>query len=270
MTKESRQKTAVVTPFGKLEFTKMPFGLVNATSTFQHLMDSVIEGMHEFCAAYMDDILIYSGGWKEHLRHVDLVMKKLDKASLTAKQKKCEWARSRLVYLGHDIGEGRVALPEDRVMAIANFVKPTTKKGVRAFLGTSGYYRKFVPGYGQVAKPLTEMTKKAAPEQVHWTPEGDQAFVLLRESLCNTCMLTIPNVSDQYRLHTDASGAGLGAVLSILRKGNELPVAYFSRQLHGAEAHYSSMELECLAVVFAVKHFEVYLAGREFELFTDH
>ena len=187
MTKESRQKTAVVTPFGKLEFTKMPFGLVNATSTFQRLMDSVLEGMHEFCAAYVDDILIYSGGWKEHLQNVDLVMKKLDEAGLMAKQKKCKWARSRLVYLGHDIGEGRVAVLEDRVTAIANFVKPTTKKGVQAFLGTSGYYRKFVPGYGQVAKPLTEMTKKATLEQVHWTPEGDQAFVLLRESLCNTC-----------------------------------------------------------------------------------
>ena len=187
MTKESRQKTAVVTPFGKLEFTKMPFELVNTTSTFQRLMVSVLEGMHEFCAAYVDDILIYSGGWKEHLRHVDLVMKKLDEAGLTAKQKKCECARSRLVYLGHDIGEGRVAVPEDRVTAIANFVKPTTIKGVRVFLGTSGYYRKFVPGYGQLANPLTEMTKKAAPEQVHWTP---QAFVLLRESLCNTCMLS--------------------------------------------------------------------------------
>ena len=138
MTKESRQKTAVVTPFGKLEFTKMLFGLVNATSTFQRLMDSVLEGMNEFCAAYVDDILIYSGCWKEHLRHVDLVMKKLDEAGLTAKQKKCEWGRSRLVYLGHDIGEGRVVVSDDRVTAIANFVKPTTKKHSSEHRDTTG------------------------------------------------------------------------------------------------------------------------------------
>ena len=154
--------------------------------------------------------------------------------------------------------------------AIANYVKPTTKKGVRAFLGTTGYYRKFVAGYGRLAKPLTSMTRKLEPEQVCWTSEGNQAFVALRKSLCSACMLTIPTVLDQYRLHTDASGAGLGAVLSVVRNGEEYPVAYYSRQLQGAEVNYSSTELECLAVVASIRHFEVYLAGRSFELVTDH
>ena len=150
--------------------------------------------------------------------HIGLVLARLAEAGLTAKIVKCEWAKSNLEYLGHRIGEGRIAIPEDRVTAIAMCVKPTTKKGVRAFLGTSGYYRKFVPGYGRIAKPLTMMTRKSEPERVHWTLEGEQAFSLLCELLCNACMLTIPTMWDQYRLQTDASGAGLGAVLSMIRK----------------------------------------------------
>ena len=257
LSEQAQVKTAIVTPFGKFQ---MPFGLVNATSTFQRLMDRVLEGMQEFSSAYIDDILIYSPDWESHL----------EEAGLTAKVAKCEWAKTQLVYLGHRIGHGRVAVPEDRATAIAEFVKPTTKKGVRAFLGTSGYYRRFIPDFGKLAKPLTMLTRKAEPDQVHWTLEGEQAFNHIRELLCKSCALTIPTLSDDFRLHTDASGAGLGAVLSVVRSGEEYPVAYYSRQLQGAESNYSSTELECLAVVAAIRHFEVYLAGRRFELVTDH
>ena len=118
--------------------------------------------------------------------------------------------------------------------------------------------------FGTLAQPLTKMKRKAEPEKVQWTPEGEQAFVMLRESLCNRCMLTIP---DSFRLHT---GVGLGAVLSVIRDNKELPAAYYSRQLKGPERRYSATELECLAVVMAIKHFEIYLAGQRFELVTDH
>ena len=120
---------------------------------------------------------------------------------------------------------------------------------MRAFLGTTGYYRRFIPHYGLLAKPLTKLTCNAEPERVQWIPEGDQAFVELCKSLCNACLLTIPAISDTYRLHMDASGLDVGAVLSVIRQDEELPVAYYSRQLHGAENHYSASELECLAVV---------------------
>ena len=266
----AKEKTAIVTPFGKLEFTRMPFGLVNATSTFQRLMDRVLEGMDGFCSAYVDDILVYSDGWENHLVHLDRVFERLNDAGLKAKRSKCEWGKTRLEYLGHKIGEGRLAVLEDRAAAIVNFIKPTSKKGVRAFLGTTGYYRKFVPDYGKLAKPLTLLIRKLEPERVQWTLEADQAFVELCKCLCNTCMLTIPDVSDLFRLHTDASGVGLGAVLSVIRRGEEFPVTYYSRQLKGAESHYSVTELECLAVVRAIQHFEVYLAGQHFELVTDH
>ena len=119
MAEDAREKTAIVTQFGKLEFTRIPFGLVNATSTFQRLMNRVLEGMMEFCSEYVDDILVYSKDWESHLGHLDLVLGKLMEAGLTAKASKCEWGRSRLVYLGHEIGEGRLAVPEDRVAHVA-------------------------------------------------------------------------------------------------------------------------------------------------------
>ena len=97
--------------------------------------------MDGFCSAYVDDILVYSDGWENHLVHLDRVFERLNDAGLTAKRSKCEWGKTRLEYLGHKIGEGRLAVPEDRAAAIANFIKPTSKKGLRAFLGTTGYYR---------------------------------------------------------------------------------------------------------------------------------
>ena len=107
-------------------------------------MDGVLEGMPEFCAAYVDDILIYSDGWDEHLGHVNLVLAALEKVGLTAKRTKCEWGKSTLEYIGHQIGDGMVAIPEHRVTAVKEYVKPNTKKIVRAFLGTTGYYRRFI------------------------------------------------------------------------------------------------------------------------------
>ena len=119
-----QEKTAVVTQFGKLEFKWMPFGLVNATSTFQRLMDRVLEGIAEYCSAYVDDILVYSPDWKTYLVHLDLVLGKLKEVGLTAKASKCEWGKSRLCYLGHKIGGGRVAVPEDRVTNVKEFIRP--------------------------------------------------------------------------------------------------------------------------------------------------
>ena len=191
-------------------------------------MNVVLNGMQDRCSSYVDDVLIYSGEWKEHLGHIEEVLAKLKDAGLMAKVEKCEWGKSQLIYLGHLIGKGRVAVPEDRASAIANYVQPTTKKGVRAFLGTAGYYRRFIPKFGAIAAPLTQLMRKAEPEIVSWTLESEQAFSKLCKCLSDVCVLTIPLPSDQYRLQTDASGQGLGAVLSVVREGEELPVAYYS------------------------------------------
>ena len=139
MSEEDGAKTAIVTPFGKHKFSRMPFGLVNATSTLQRLMDRILEDMHNFCAAYVDDILISSKDFEEHLSHIDQVMQKLKGAGLTAKLSKCEWAKEELLYIGHKIGKGRLSVPKDRALALAEYRRPARKKDAIAFLGTASY-----------------------------------------------------------------------------------------------------------------------------------
>ena len=145
--KADMPKTAFCTPWGKFQFTRMPFDLRNAPATFQHLMHVVLGGLESFCNAHMDDIIIFSDSWEEHLKHIQLVMEKLRQAGLTAKPSKCCWGIASISYLGHVVGKGKVSVPECKVKSIREFVKPVTKKDLQSFLGTTGYYRKFIRDY---------------------------------------------------------------------------------------------------------------------------
>ena len=267
---KDKDKTAFCTPWGKYAFTRMPFGLRNAPATFQRCMNVVLEGLEEFTGAYIDDVIVYSNSWEEHLRHLRQVLDRLRKHGLTAKPSKCEWGASSLTYLGQVVGEGKVSVPEARVAAIRNFRKPHSKSDLRSFLGTVGYYRKFIRDYSKIAHPLTEATKKSAPNILCWCTVMYDAFVVLCNCLCDFSVLTLPKVSDQFVLYTDASGVGIGAVLSVERDKEELPVGFFSKKLSPSEQKYSATELECLAVVKAIDHFAVYLWGRPFTVVTDH
>ena len=248
----------------------MPFGLKNAPAVFQALMEKVLVECKEFSAVYIDDILIFSKSWEEHLCHIEQVLLALKTAGLTAKPQKCEWGRSYLDYLGHRVGCGKVAVPEHRVAAMANFKQPRTRKDMRSFLGSIGYYRRFIPMFARYSSVLTPSTSVKAPGTVRWTPEMLDAFFKLRESLCSFCILTVPCMNDCYELHTDASGLGIGSVLNVVRKDEVLPVAFYSRQLKGSERRYSATEVEALAVVESVKHFQHFLYGASFKVLTDH
>ena len=155
----------------------MPFGLISAPSTFQRLMDEVLDGLHEFTVAYLDDILIHSQTWDQHMKHLDTVFTKLRKAGLNVKERKCTFASGSCVYLGHVVGNGSVKPMDCKVSAVKNFREPQTKKDVRSFLGLCGYYRKFVPNFSTVAAPLSELTRKNRPKKVIWTTKCDQAFL---------------------------------------------------------------------------------------------
>ena len=165
----------------------MPFGLRNAPATFQRCMNMVIEGLEEYTGAYIDDLIVYSKSWDDHLSHVTQVLDRLRKHGLTAKESKCEWGASSVTYLGHVVGEGKVSVPEARVAAIRNFKRPQNKSELCAFLGTVGYYRKFVCNYSKIAHPLTEATKKSAPNVLRWSTDIYDAFILL----CN-CLSDFP------------------------------------------------------------------------------
>ena len=267
---KSRKKTAFISPFGKFEFTRMPFGLRNAPAIFQRCMEVVLRECYSFSAPYIDDIIVFSNSSEEHVEHLRLVLKALNKHGMTLKEKKCEFGKEKVEYLGHVIGGGELAVPAHRAAAMASYIRPRTKKQLRSFLGAAGYYRQFVEGFARLSAVLTPWTSKTAPSIVGWTVEGQEAFERIKVSLVNCACLTIPSQEDTFILHTDASGVGIGATLNVKRNEKMLPVAYYSRQLQGAQHRYSATELEGLAVFKAVHYFAHFLYGSRFEVVTDH
>ena len=141
---EDQDETAFTTPYGLFQFTVMPFGLQGAPATFQCMMDLILNGVGDFSAAYLDDVVIHSKTWTEHIHHVSLVLQRLRDAGLTLKPKKCQFAMSKCAYLGHVVGNGEIRPEKAKIQAVEEFPVPKTKSQVRAFLGLTGYYRKFI------------------------------------------------------------------------------------------------------------------------------
>ncbi len=270
LTERSKQYTAFSTPLGLYQFKYLPFGLHGAPATFQRMMDRLLRGKEKFAAAYMDDLVIFSDEWEDHVNHVQDVLETLRQANLTAKPSKCSFAQTQVEYLGYFVGNGQIMPKKTKVEAIETWDQPKTKRDVRAFLGVSGYYRKFIPHYADIAAPLTDLTRKKCPEVVEWTPACEKAFQTLKDALCSEPILKMPDFTLEFILQTDASDRGLGAVLSQVFDGKEHPVVYLSRKLLPREQNYATIEKECLAVKWAIETLQYYLLGREFKIITDH
>ena len=250
LTDESKDITAFTTPFGLWQFVTMPFGLADAQATCQRLVDTkLIRGLEDHAAAYVDDLTVFSMSWEEHLVHLQDMLERLRDAGLTVKPKKCKFGMKETEYLGHVVGNGVVKPCQSKTEAVKKFQVPETKKQVRSFLGLAGYYRKFIKNFSDLAAPLTNLTKKREPQKVKWTQECDQAFRQLKEVLCNKPVLKAPDFTKEFRLQTDASEYGLGAVLSQKdEEGLEHPVVYISRKMLPRECNYATIEKECLAI----------------------
>ena len=267
----ARDKTAFITPFGLFQFTRMPFGLSGAPATFQRLMDRVLRGHENYAAAYLDDLVIHSETWEDHLEHISAVLMALREAGLTAKLRKCQFAKAECVYLGHRVGQGKIVPEQSKIDAVQRFPVPTTKKHVRVFLGLAGYYRKFIQNFSEITAPLSDLVKRNRPNQIQWNEKLDQAFKKVKELLCKKPVLRSPDFQRPFLLQTDASEQGIGVVLSQREEdGTDYPVAYFSKKLLPREQRYSTVEKECLAIRLGVQAFRVYLLGRPFQIQTDH
>ena len=268
---EHCHKTAFATPWGLYQFRRMPFGLRGGPATFQRMMDALLRGVENVSNAYIDDIIVFSLTWEEHLRHLTEVLQWLREARLTVRQRKCQFGMTECTYLGFRVGGGRVHVEQSKVEAVQRLPIPRTKKDVRAFLGLTGYYRKFIPQYASIATPLTDLTRKLAPARVVWTHECEQSFQKLKQLLCSAPVLNTPDFERNFVLQTDASDRGVGAVLSQLSEnGEDHPIAYFSRKLSSREERFSTIEKECLGIKLAAQAFRVYLLGRPFIIQTDH
>lgn len=270
MASESKEITAFRTPFGHYQFKVMPFGLQGAPATFQRLMNVVLKGADRFAAAYLDDIVIYSQTWEEHLQHLTAVIQKLHQAGLTVNPQKCAFAKKTTKYLGYYLGNGEIRPQVEKVESIRQCLPPETKKQVRSFLGLIGWYRRFIPNFSSKAAVLTELIKKTSPNKVRWTKDCENAFQLLKEALCKDPVLQSPDFNQPFLVQTDASGLGLGAVLLQGEGETRKPVLYISRKLFPREINYSTVEKECLGIKWAVDSLRYYLLGRHFQIETDH
>ena len=269
MSEASKELTAFLTPDGLFQFTVMPFGLVNAPATFSRIMRRVLDGL-EGTVNYIDDILVYSSTWTEHTSTLRQLFQRLRAAGLTAKPSKCQIAQDKVEFLGHVVGNGQLTPRPEKVKAIQEISKPQTKKQLRSFLGTTNYYRKFIPNYSAIAAPLTDRLKNKEPNQVRWDETEERAFHALKLKLCNFPILRLPDLTKKFVLRTDASDTGVGAVLLQEHENEKFPVSYASRKLLDREKSYSVIEKECLAIIWAIQKFEAYLYGNEFDLETDH
>lgn len=268
MAPEAIPLTAFITPDGKYEFLRMSFGLCNSPAVFQHMMSKILSELNDTSIIpYLDDILIPAKSTQEGLVKLERVLQLLRKHNLTLQINKCTFFAKHLTYLGHEISNHGVQPDTNKITAILNLPMPKTKKQLRQFLGLSGFFRKFIKSYAMITQPLTQLLKKNALWS--WTKPHSAAVDTIKQRITTKPILKIFDPVLPTELHTDASSLGVGAVLLQNHAGTWYPTAYFSKQCSYEESKYHSYELETMAIVFALRHFRIYLLGIQFTIFTD-
>ncbi|XP_036003961.1 uncharacterized protein LOC110367566 [Fundulus heteroclitus] len=265
-------KTAFKTPMGHFEYLVMPFGLCNAPSVFQALVNDVLRDfLNVFIFVYLDDILIYSKTLAEHQVHVRLVLQRLLENKLFVKPEKCEFHRPSVTFLGLILESGRVRSDPEKIKAVLNWPVPDSRKQLQRFLGFANFYRRFVRNYSMIAAPLHALT--STKTVFAWNPKADSAFLELKQRFSQAPILVHPDPSKQFTLEIDASDSGVGAVLSQRSSDQKLhPCAYFSRRLTPAERNYDVGDRELLAIKLALEEWRHWLEGTEqpVQIWTDH
>ena len=255
--KSSRAKTAFVMPFGKYEFLMVPFGLAQAPAYFQLLMNKVLKGL-KFAMMYLDDIIIFSQDESQHLEHLEIVFSCLREAGLKMKRSKCDFFKSEIHYLGHLISPEGISLLPNKLDSIKHMPVPNSTKEIKQFLGLTGYYRKFVPRFADISRPLTTLTKKDM--KFEWTSACQKSFELLKEALCGEPVLKYVDTSKPYTLYTDAGKYGWAGVLTqphittIDGKSTttDHPVAFVSGLFRGSQLNWAALMKEAFAIYMSV------------------
>ena len=271
MAEEDRPKTAFSTPMGHFQWKVMPFGLMTSGAIFTRMMRNLLQPLQcDEVDNFIDDIMVGTENEERHIEVLRMVLGRLREGSLAARPTKCEMGCSEVVYLGHTIGQGVVKPEEKKMEKIAKAEPPRTKKEVRSFLGMVGFYRRFIPRFSEIAKPLTDLTKGAAPRQVKWSEECDESFNRLKKAISSAPVCCLPIPGKPFVLRTDASEIGMGAILFQEHEDGLRPVSCASKKFNSAERNYATIEKECYALVWGVQKFAVYLYGVQFVVQTDH
>ena len=247
--KPSIPKTAFNSSFGKYEYIKVPFRLAQSPAYFQELMTGNLKDF-EFAIAYLDDIIIFSKTAEEHLSDIRKVFKKLRLAKLSMKLSKCHFFSQEIQYLGHILSTKGIHPLPSKTQAIQKMHASTTPKQLHAFLGLVGYYRKFIKNFVTIAKPLILITRHQV--KFEWTPEHQEAFMKLKDSIIQAPILHYPNPSKKYIVYTDASDDACRAQLTKEHDGMEFPISFLSHTILETQRKWSTTEQEAYRVYYAI------------------
>ena len=274
LNEESRHYTGFLTHSGKYRYKRMPQGLKNASAQMAHLMDLVLKGINQqfnsgLVLCYIDDIIIASTTFEEHIETLKSTFERLRAANLKLKPSKCSFVTKKVNYLGFVLTQDGISPNPDKIKAITDFPVPKKVKDIRSFLGVTGFYRKHIRSYSNIAKPLYNLTHKEV--KFVWNEECQKAFDTLKNKIADDVVLMYPNFYKEFILSTDASDTAIGCCLSQYDSKNNLrPVSFAGRSLTQSESKMSVSIKEIIAVVWAVEHYKVYLEGSKFKLYTDH
>lgn len=266
-------KTAFNIPTGHYEYLVLPFGLTNAPSVFQALVNDVLRDfLNQYVFVFLDDILIFSPTLEIHRYHVRQVLQRLQENQLFVKAEKCDFHKESVSFLGFVISPGAIEMDPNKVKAVSQWPTPSSRRELQQFLGFANFYRRFIRNFSSIALPLTTLT--SSKRTFKWTCETEMAFSKLKSMFTSAPILSIPDPSVQFVVEVDASDAGVGAILSQrLPKDNKMhPCAFFSRRLTPTERNYGIGDRELLAVKLALEEWRHWLEGAEipFIIWTDH
>ena len=270
LTKRAKEISAFATPDGLFQYKVMPFGMKNSPATFQRMIHNVIQGL-PCCVAYIDDVIIFSQTWEEHIKAIQQLFQRLLEANLTINLTKSDFVHATTSYLGHVVGQGCVKPINAKVEAISKYPAPKTKKQLMRFLGMVGFYRRFCHNFSTIVAPLTNLLQKNT--KFLWTSTCDNAFNNIKRVLMNSPVLVSPDFNKQFKLAVDASDVGIGAVLYQESDDNiDRVVSFYSKKLNRYQKNYSTIEKECLGLLLSLQHFDVYLnvTLHPILVFTDH
>ena len=243
-------KTAFVTPDGSYEFTKMPFGMVNSAATLVRAMRKLLAGLDNV-DSYIDDILIHTKTWEEHISALRELLSRMLKWGITARPSKCVFGGEAVEFIGHKVGKGELGLHDENVNKVRDAPRPRTKKEVKSFLGLTGYYRNLIPNYAAIALPLSDLTKKGLPNEVGWHDAHEKAYRTLKKMTVTKPVLHLPDITKPFILRTDASNTGIGAVLLKYHDDQPFPVRYASKLLKREQA-FSTIKKDCFATTLTL------------------
>ena len=270
LTDKAKLISAFITPFGLFQYNRLPFGMSNAPATFQRLVNRVVQDL-DGTYAYIDDIVVTSETWEEHIYRIQSLFVRLKSFGLTVNLAKSSFGKAKVRYLGHIIGSGEIIPKSENIAAITEFPVPSNRRSLLRFLGMTSYYRKFSKNYSVVASPLIDLT--SPKKKFVWSQNCQHAFDQLKNLLCSNPIIAAPDPSQPFYIQVDACDTGIGAVLMQKNADTHMlhPVCYYSYKLKEHQRSYSTVEKELLAIILTLQKYEVYFSSNiPVTIYTDH